>query len=164
MVSMKIAIMSDLHDNEAYLEAFINYCQKEKVETILCCGDVTNDESLISLDKIGLPIYLIKGNSDIFDNAIFSSLKNITYLGRTGEVILDNKKVGLCHEPFFIEKMLPKNYDIIFYGHTHKPWLESKGRTQQVNPGTLGGIFTPSTFAIWDTKKPLPELVRTNLI
>lgn len=161
---MKITIMSDLHDNEAYLQAFINYCQKEKIETVLCCGDVTNDETLTLLNNSKLPIYLIKGNADVFTDTIFSSLKNITYLGRTGEVILDGKKIGLCHEPFFIDKMLVKKYDIIFYGHTHKPWIESRGKTQLVNPGTLGGVFTPSTFAVWDTEKPLPELIRTNLL
>jgi predicted phosphodiesterase len=48
--------------------------------------------------------------------------------------------------------------DIIFYGHTHKPWIEIKNGIQIVNPGTLGGVFTPATFAVWDTDKREPEL------
>lgn len=158
---MKIAIMSDLHDNEVYARAFSVYCQKNKIEAILCCGDVTNDDTLITLNSINIPIYLIRGNADNFDDSIFSALENISYLGRTGEVSLDNKKIGLCHEPYYIENLLPKNYYIIFYGHTHKPWIESKNKTHIMNPGTLGGFSSPSTFATWEMDKPLPELTKT---
>ncbi len=160
---MKIAIISDLHDNEVYVQAFASYCQENKIETILCCGDVTNDETLILLNELNIPLYLIKGNADIFNDKIFSSLKNITYLGRTGEIMLSDKKIGLCHEPFFIKTLLEKNYYIIFYGHTHKPWVENKHKTHIINPGTLGGINSPSTFAIWEIHKPLPELIITSL-
>lgn len=76
--------------------------------------------------------------------------------------MLDNKKIGLCHEPSFLKDLLPHNYYIIFYGHTHKPWVETKEQTHLVNPGTLGGFSYLSTFAVWDTDKPLPELIQTN--
>jgi putative phosphoesterase len=162
--SMKIAIFSDLHDNDAYLDIFITYCRQHKIEKILCCGDITSKETLQLLNKIELPLYLIRGNAEMFEDSIFSSLKNITYLGRTGEIILENKKIGLCHEPTFINKMLEKKLDYIFYGHTHKPWIEKKANTHLINPGTLGGVFTPSTFAVWEMSKPLPELIRSDLI
>lgn len=160
---MKIAIMSDLHDNEVYAQIFCTYCQANKIEVILCCGDVTNDDTLILLNTINIPIYVIRGNADNFDDSIFSALENITYLGRTGEVSLDNKLIGLCHEPYFIENLLLKNYYIIFYGHTHKPWVESKNKTHVMNPGTLGGVGSVSTFAVWEMNKPLPELIKTQI-
>ena len=60
-------------------------------------------------------------------------------------------------------KILPKEkVDIIFHGHTHKPWAEEKEGVKIINPGTLGGVFTPATFAIWDTAKEEPELKLLN--
>ena len=43
--------------------------------------------------------------------------------------------------------------DIIFYGHTHKPWIEDRGGTSIVNPGTLGGVFQKATFTFWGNDK-----------
>lgn len=159
---MKIAIISDIHDNYSYLDSCVSYCKKEQIEAILCCGDITNDETVKRLADFTIPVYAIRGNSDIFDEKIVSAVSNLHYLGRTGEVELDTKRIGLCHEPFFIDDLLPKQYDAIFYGHTHKPWIEQREKTHIINPGTLGGVFNLSTFAVWDTAKPLPELVRTN--
>lgn len=164
---MKIAIMADLHDNAEYLRIFLNYCKKEKVETILCVGDITTQEVLVHIDKnIDCPMYYIAGNAEIFTDkeAKEQKLKNITYLGRTGIIELANKKIGLCHEPEFIEKLLKEKPNIIFHGHTHKPWLEKKNNSLIVNPGTLGGFSYQSTFAVWDTEKEEPELILSNLL
>ncbi len=161
---MLVAIISDIHDNLIYLEKCVNYCLTHKVEKIICCGDITNNATVKKLNDFNKDVYLIRGNADNFTDSIFTNLPNLHYLGRTGEVIIDNKRIGLCHEPIFFEKMLKNKYVIIFYGHTHKPWVETKGHTHIINPGTLGGGSNASTFAIWDTNKPLPELIRTDTI
>jgi len=54
--------------------------------------------------------------------------------------------------------------DIIFYGHTHKPWIEEKNGVKLVNSGTLGGVFQKATFAVWDTDQDEPELKIIDLI
>lgn len=161
---MKLVIISDLHDNHVYLSTCLTYCKKHLVEAILCCGDITNNETVKKFTEFNIPIYVIRGNADNFTDEYITKLPNLHYLGRTGDILLANKKIGLCHEPFFIDKLLPKNYDVIFYGHTHKPWLEIKGQTSVINPGTLGGLGSPSTFAVWEMGKPLPELIRSDLI
>jgi uncharacterized protein len=161
---MKIAIISDIHDNLPNLEKFLDWSIKEKVNVILCCGDVTKIETLNFLArKFALPIYLVRGNMEIFDqNEMDTEIlihKNIVFLGRTGIIDLNGKKIGLCHEPFLIDEVLrigPCN--MIFYGHTHKPWIEEKNGVKLVNPGTLGGVFQKATFAVWDTDRDEPEL------
>ncbi len=164
LANMLVAIISDIHDNLVYLVRCINYCQKINVAVILCCGDITDNETIKKLMDFKKDIYLIRGNADNFTDEVFLDLPRIHYLGRTGEVLIEKKKIGLCHEPLYIENMLTDNYDFIFYGHTHKPWIDTRGSTQVINPGTLGGGSNPSTFAIWDTSKPLPGLIRTETI
>lgn len=160
---MKIAIISDLHDNEPYLTAFLSYCRQEKISRVLICGDIGSLETLEKIPKEQFTkIYFVFGNADNFSKEDIPAY--IDCLDDAGIITLEKKTIGLCHEPHKIKKLLHEQPDIIFYGHSHKPWVSVDGKTLLINPGTLGGVFTPSTFAIWDLSKPAPVLVRTNEI
>jgi hypothetical protein len=155
---MKIAVISDIHDNLSTLNIFFELIAKEteenKIENIICCGDVTNEKTLKELSlKFTKTIYLIKGNGEIYQEENLEKYKNIKYLGRYNTIELGNFKIGICHEPIFIKTLLEKekNLNFIFYGHTHKPWLSMKNKATIINPGTLGGVFQKSSFAIWDS-------------
>ncbi|HPT08335.1 MAG TPA: YfcE family phosphodiesterase [bacterium] len=150
---MKVAIISDLHDNLATLDIFFKMIATEDINKIICCGDVTNSETLKKLaTTFNQEIYLIKGNAEIYLESDLKKYKNINYLNRFGICQLGNFKAGLCHEPAFIKDILnqEKNIDFIFYGHTHKPWQSMKNKAILINPGTLGGVFQKPSFAIWD--------------
>jgi hypothetical protein len=157
---MKIAIISDVHDNLVNLNKCLAWCDKEKINNLICCGDITNSETLeILSSKFKNKIYLVRGNLEIYDEEEVCQYANIKYLGRFGRFELDNKIIGVCHEPSFINKVLEAGKrDIIFYGHTHRPWIEEKNGIKHINPGTLGGVFQKATFAVWDTDKKEPEL------
>lgn len=150
---MKIAIISDIHDNLATLDIFFSMIIAENIDQIICCGDVTNNETLEKLaTTFTKQIYLIKGNAEIYLESDLEKYKNIKYLGRFGLCQLGNFNVGLCHEPAFIKNIFDqeKNINFIFYGHTHKPWQSMKNKATLINPGTLGGVFQKPSFAIWD--------------
>ena len=181
---MKIVIISDIHDNLVNLEKCLSWCKKEEVEKIICCGDVTNSDILKFLsENFSGEIFLVKGNAELYDEAELEIYKNINYGGRlAGHSLGDGRtavfeiagfKVGVCHEPFLIKEVLAKmenpprpsstppkegNLKIVFFGHTHKPWIEEKEGIKTVNPGTLGGVFTPATFAYWETENGALEL------
>lgn len=155
---MKIAIISDVHDNTTNLKKCLKYLVLKNVDEIICCGDLTNSDTLDVLgNSFKNPIHLIRGNIEIYDERDVEKYKNIRFYGRTGEMDVDHLKIGICHEPFFIDQMIQKEetdkkLNIIFYGHTHKPWIEDRKGVKVVNPGTLGGVFQRATFSIWDTE------------
>ncbi len=162
---MKIVIISDVHDNLVNLEKCLNWCKNEKIKHLICCGDITNSETLKFLaEKFIGEIYLVKGNIEIYDEEDLKKYKNIQYFGKIGRFKINNTTIGICHEPYLIDKILEKDScEIIFYGHTHKPWSSyakaSDGKkTLTVNPGALGGMFMKSTFAVYDTKSKVMEL------
>jgi uncharacterized protein len=163
---MKIAIISDIHDNLVNLKKCLDWCAKNGIGAVLCCGDVTNSETLKFLSEgFSGPVHLVRGNMEIYGENDTGLFGNIEYYGRLGEFDLDNKKIGFCHEPFLIDELLKRNgYDIIFSGHTHKPWIEDKGGIKTVNPGTLGGGFQRATFAVWDTGSGSLELKILDMI
>jgi uncharacterized protein len=162
---MLVAIVSDIHDNLLNLKKCLREIKEKGIEVLVCCGDVTNADTLeyIAMNFNG-PIHLVRGNMEIYDETqMQTALKaypNLNYYGRTGRFEINGKFIGICHEPFLIEKVIELGKcDYIFYGHTHKPWIEEKEGTQVINPGTLGGVFTKGTYAMLDTEKNKPELV-----
>lgn len=157
---MRIVIISDIHDNVTCLEKSLEWCEKNKIDIIICCGDITNEDTIKYLsENFKNKIYLIRGNADIYDEDCLLAYENINYLGRYGYVDIENIKIGICHEPYFFNKVLEKNVHIVFFGHTHKPWIEEKQDVKFINPGTLGGVFLKGTFTFWDTKNQKLELI-----
>lgn len=161
---MKIAIISDIHDNLEYLNIFFKHCQEKEIDSVICCGDVTTLETFKILRKnFSGMIHFVFGNIDMFSPRDISGLQNVKSYGRVGRVEIEGRKIGMCHEPYLIDKVLEKGEcDFVFYGHTHKPWIENRGKTIVANPGTLGGVFQKSTFSILDAETGKLELTINN--
>ncbi|MDP3043035.1 MAG: YfcE family phosphodiesterase [bacterium] len=157
---MKIAIISDIHDNLINLKKCLNWCEENNIEELICCGDVTNSETLEFLSRnFTGKVHLVKGNMEIYGEKEVERYGNIKYYGRVGRAEINGKNVGICHEPFLIKKILEQGEcDIIFYGHTHAPWTEKQDSITTVNPGTLGAVFQKATFAAWDSESGALEL------
>ena len=161
---MKIVIISDIHDNLVNLKKFLSWVKKNKIEEIICCGDVTNAETLnILASNFKSKIHLVRGNIELYEEIEVKKYNNIKYYSRAGRVKINNRFIGICHEPYNFQKVLEKGeVEIIFYGHTHKPWInefEYKNRKiKTINPGTLGGVFQKGTFAFWDTENKIIKL------
>lgn len=163
---MKIVIISDIHDNLENLGACLNWCQKNKIKEMICCGDTTTLETLkIIRERFSGVIHFALGNADIFSEKETVGLDNFNFYGKIGRAEIDNVNIGLCHEPYLIDKVLELGEcSFVFYGHTHKPWIEERDGVNIVNPGTLGGMFQKSTFAVLDTKTKNLELKLTNTL
>lgn len=162
---MKIVIIADIHDNLTNLKKCLDWCRDALVDVLICAGDITNGETVRFMsENFDKKVYVIKGNCGIFEESEINDLENIEYLGRMGRIELDGRWIGIVHEPFFIEEIKKEGKcDIVFYGHTHKPWIEEKVGVLEVNPGTLGGVFQRATFGYYETEgglvsKPKLEL------
>lgn len=157
---MKVVIISDIHDNLVNLVKCLAWCRNNNIEKAICCGDITNSETLSKLSKEFLgDIFLVQGNAELYSEKELYDFENINNLGKIGRIRMENKNIGICHEPFLIEKVTEKGKcDYIFYGHTHKPWIEKKEDFYVVNPGTLGGVFQKASFAVLDLDKNNLEL------
>ncbi|RLC33391.1 YfcE family phosphodiesterase [Candidatus Shapirobacteria bacterium] len=160
---MKIAIISDIHDNLANLEKFLNWARKNKIEELIVCGDLCAPATLTKTLAPGFKgrIHLVYGN--VCDRSVeMEKAKNFSHLihyGDKGEFEIDGRKVALVHKPDKAKELAKSNkYDIVFYGHTHQPWIETINHTQLINPGTLAGMFSKATFAVWDTDNNKLEL------
>lgn len=159
---MKIAIIADSHDNLVNLEKCLLFCEKEEVNIIFHCGDWCAPSTLkFTRELFSEKIYGVFGNVHGEDKEMLNTAKefDINLKKDKNKIIIDNIRMSIVHHPEEARKLAQtKKFDLIFYGHTHKPWQDKSDETFLVNPGTLAGMFMRATFAIYDTKTRKLEL------
>lgn len=162
---MLIAICSDSHDNLVNIQTFLDYCEKNKVETIIHCGDITTKETQqMFVDNFGGQIFFADGNADIHKQIEHKKTNRFQKIKRAPvpfiEFAADNIKIAACHKKDKAFRLAnSNNYNLVFYGHTHKPWQDKINKTYVINPGTLAGMFMRATFAVYDTAMKKLELI-----
>ncbi|MDD3284026.1 MAG: YfcE family phosphodiesterase [Patescibacteria group bacterium] len=162
---MKIAIMSDSHDNIPRIDQMLGILTKENIKIIIHCGDVCAPGVMKYLaQKFEGDIYLSLGNVDgdheMMKKMTSKDTKNIKLFEEFGEIEIDNIKIAFTHFPESAKELAKTDkYNFVFYGHTHKPWEEKINNCKVLNPGTLAGLFNKSTFAILDTKTKITKLI-----
>lgn len=161
---MKIAVVSDTHDNIPNFKKAVSFIEKNKIKLLIHCGDICRVSTLKEILEGFLgEIHIVFGNVDTDRSKIIKiskeDLPQVKVWGRTGEININNKTIAFCHFPELAKDLaLKRKYDLVFYGHTHKPWEEKVNETRLVNPGNLAGIFHKPTFALYDTKTDKLEL------
>lgn len=153
---MKIAIISDTHDNLATLDKFLAHIKENPVEVVIHCGDIADGITLERLAKnFSGEILAVFGNMDYRQNIQEAAQKypgQIQLFSSFGQAEIGGLKIGFCHFPEAAKRACQdRKFDFVFYGHTHKPWLENINGCQLANPGTLAGMFYQATFAILET-------------
>jgi len=71
------------------------------------------------------------------------------------EIVIGNSKIALLHgdDAAFLKDIVENgNFDLVVFGHTHKPNIYRKGVTLVVNPGEVCGYITGKS-TILDLKK-----------
>jgi putative phosphoesterase len=176
---MKIAICSDSHDNLVNITTFLSFCKKNKVKIILHCGDWCAPSVLkFFREKFKGEIYGVYGNVHADDKTMQKLAKdnniklksdeqilnlNLNNSNSTRDKVQNDKtkiKIIITHYPDNAKKLAESGkYQIVFYGHNHKPWMEKIhhanngiNETYLINPGTLAGMFQRASFAVYDTE------------
>jgi len=160
---MRVAILSDSHDNLPNLKRALSFIVKQKIKILLHCGDVCKPETVRELEKnFNGRIYIAMGNVDLgfYHQKLKKGRSKKTRIFEDfGKIRVNNLKIAFCHNPDLARRLSrTKKYDFVFYGHSHKPFLEKTNNCFLANPGNIEGTFYKSTFAILDTKEKKLEL------
>ncbi len=158
---MKIAVVSDSHDNLEKIRKMVEIVNREGVELLIHCGDFVSPFAVKELlNLLKCDFLAVFGNND----GEVAGLLNVS-----GGVIekppisrlIDGKRFAIMHEPVFVDQLAQSGgFDFILYGHTHQVDVRVVDGCQIVNPGELCGYLTgKGTFAILDTQKITVEVV-----
>lgn len=152
---MRIAVISDTHDNVWNLEKAIGMIREEEAEAIIHCGDFVAPFMLKRMNGAGIPVHGVLGNNDGsgFSLAQTSALlENITLSEIIGHFSDGDYNICFTHQREVAEGLAcTGRYDLVCYGHTHKYRLEEAGGTPLLNPGQLMGKNDPPSFCMVDT-------------
>ena len=159
---MKIAILSDIHDNVWNLKKVL--AKKELLETdaMLYCGDLCAPFIVKLIGQAySKPVHMVLGNNDGDVAAIIANAANFPNIVIHGEYFrgeLGGKVVGMNHYPDKARQLAENGgYDVVCYGHNHKRAEETVNNTLLINPGAVMGFHggkleeIPSTFIVLNT-------------
>jgi uncharacterized protein len=156
---MKIAIISDIHDNHHNLKQFYEKAKELKAERIICLGDFINPGIIKFLAKSEIPVFSIWGNNDgekcLIMRVALEKDSNLTISDKIYDFLeVDGKKIFLTHYGDIAESMARSgDYVAVFHGHTHDKSKEKIGNCLLLNPGELSTHKTGiASFAIYDTE------------
>jgi putative phosphoesterase len=156
---MKIAILSDTHDNVENTKTAIQNVTNMGAEILFFCGDFCAPGPAKVIAEFKGPIYAVFGNNDGDRLSISQKMKainsNVTFfLDGEGELELAGKKIAINHYPLYATALAKTgDYDLVCFGHDHQPRIETYGKCLAVNPGCLNIVKsgTFSSFALYDT-------------
>lgn len=130
---------------------------------ILHAGDIGNPESLKeSLADFNGEFLGVFGNMDKDFKILIEEYNKIPRVKIEEDILeteVDKKRIAITHFPEEAKKLAQTgNYDLVFYGHTHRAWEEKVNDCRLINPGELAGQFYKPTFAVYDTETGKLEL------
>jgi len=150
-----IGIMADSHDNLFMIRKAIHLFKEEGCNLVIHAGDFVAPFSAKELVGLNCPVKAVFGNCD---GEIKGLEKIFESLGQIREAPLTFKHEGLkfliAHLDTPLESYLAQGkYDVLIFGHTHKPEIRAEKKTLLINPGEVGGWLSGKcTVAILDPK------------
>ena len=163
---MKIAIISDIHENWHNLFLALDKIKELNCEHILCLGDMINTGIAVVLNKQAIPVNSVWGNNDGDKTNILQktiSTGSLTISQHSYDFIeLDNKKIFISHYDDIAPHVAKSGeFDLVCFGHNHMNSIEIVDDCIVVNPGNIAATLTTkdATFAIYDTKTNNVELI-----
>jgi len=163
---MKIAVLSDIHENYHNLALALERIETEKVEQVLFLGDFINAGIAQLLCRFGIPTYAVWGNNDGDKVAItkfsMDQDSNLSVAAKSYDTVeFGGRKIFMTHSPDLAIPMAKSGeFDAVFYGHNHLKNEDMIGKCLVINPGELSAHKTGiATMAIYDTDSNKAEFI-----
>lgn len=129
---MRIMIVSDSHGRCNYLESA--YKRVAPVDMILHLGDLEGDAERIRAFA-ECPFYCVSGNNDFFS----PYQKELIFdIGKYTVMMTHGHRYGVNYGTSVIkEAAKEKGADIVMFGHTHCPLIDTSDDVWAINPGSI---------------------------
>ena len=153
---MKVALISDIHDNAANLVQALSLAEVAGCTHLICLGDMVHSGTYRTL-RLSWPfgIDLVFGNNER-ERSLFRKMTagfaNTTLHDDAGELELDGRRIYITHMPERAQGALAAGrFDAVFFGHTHQVFNKTFGNTLVANPGEITGRGGHPSFGIYHT-------------
>ena len=197
----KILVFSDLHIGiksnsilrldiaEELIDEIIRTIIKQKIKTVIFCGDWHHERPSISVDTLCRSIRMIKkitkhaklffilGNHDIRDNIstdvssvkFLEDIKNVTLINEPTEVMIGKNKTLMCPWLSKLDNYEKESYDALF-GHfdiSHKYLIESymeEHLSEDVSQAEISNLMIKSGYEFQPTVLDDKSIIKTSKV
>jgi len=140
---MKGGILSDSHDQKGFAEDALVLFREEGVEVILHLGDVCRPETIEAYRECGIPLIGVYGNND-YDREGLQAVSGNGFHPGPFMPEIGGRKVLMAHSFDELQEEIGEGgrFDLILFGHTHRPLTMRIGRALILNPGEACGFVS----------------------
>jgi len=162
---MKVGILSDTHDHRGAAEGALLLFRAEGVGMVLHLGDVCSPAVLAGYLDGEIPLRGVFGNNDYDRDGLQEATGGVFRQGPRVETV-GGRKILLAHSYEQLQGELSGQgrFDLVLFGHTHRPLTMRVGKALVVNPGESCGLTRgKNTCAIVDLDTMEPRIVEIPL-
>lgn len=148
-----VGILSDSHDNRDALHKAVRLFNSLECGLVIHAGDFVAPFAAAELKALACPVKAVFGNCDGERTGLGRTIGGFGVIQEPPLVFRHaDREFLVTHTQFSLDSDIRSGrYDVIVYGHTHRPEIRRSGRSLIVNPGEAGGWVTGrSTVAVWD--------------
>ncbi len=157
-----IGILSDTHDNLTRVREAVRLFNDTGCDLVIHAGDFVAPFTVDELRNLRAPVKGVYGNCDGEKAGLAKAFRGV---GEVQEPPLTFLYGGLrfcvCHLDAPVSGYVAsKNFDVVVFGHTHRPLVESRDGVLLINPGEAGGwLGGKSTVALLDPATLTGDLI-----
>jgi len=162
---VKVGILSDSHDHRGAAEGALLLFRAEGVGMVLHLGDVCSPSVLAGYGETAIPFLGVFGNNDSDRDGLQNATGGAFRQGPHIETV-DGRKILLAHSYEQLQGELSGQgrFDLVLFGHSHRPLTMRVGKALVVNPGESCGLTRgKNTCAIVDLATMEPRIVEIPL-
>jgi putative phosphoesterase len=136
---MMIGILSDTHDQTGRTKLAVATLADAGAEALFHCGDITTVDVVYECGI--LPAYFVFGNCDFDQESLRQAICQIggNCWERGSLIALAGRQIAMTHgdSDQELRRLIDRQPDYLFTGHTHRLNDVTRGSTRFINPGAL---------------------------
>jgi len=142
--------MSDSHDNCDALQRTVCFFKDIRCELVIHAGDFVAPFAARELENLLCPVKAVFGNCDGEKRGLEKTIQPFGEIKEAPFVFShQGKTILITHLHFSVDKYAAsKKYEIIVFGHTHKPEIREAHGTLLINPGETGGWLSGKSSVV----------------
>jgi putative phosphoesterase len=158
---MVIGIISDTHDDMSAIRKAVDYFNSERVSHVIHAGDLVSPFTFELFGELLCGFSAIFGNND-GDRILLKEKSGGNIHHQPLVLTFDEKKIVVVHEPDLLDALSDSgHFQVVIYGHTHKPDIGKIQDTLVINPGKVAKLHKgDSTLALLDTETMQAKIVQ----
>ena len=157
---MLIGILSDSHDDMERIQKAVDLFNARGASHILHAGDIISPFTFEVFGGLKGAFSGVFGNND-GDRVLLVEKSGGNMHTQPYLMTLEERRIVVVHEPDIVSALAESGrFDLVVYGHTHRPEIRKTGNALVINPGKAARLHKgDSTVALLDTDTMEAEII-----